>query len=85
MSPTHQPAQAVLPDLPFGMTEIEERLRGPEASAFREELLELLDRAAMAVEEDLSAGLPPADYTRATSLSRALAAAKEIVLAFPST
>lgn len=79
------PAPLAPADLPVGMTEIEERLRGPDGAAFREELLETLDREIEAIRVRLAEGLPPDEYARATTIGRALAAARDIVLAFPST
>jgi hypothetical protein len=66
----------------FGMTDIEEALRGPQGPSVRQELLERLDRLTGEFSEKLRLGLPPTDYARAQAIANALAAAREVVVAF---
>lgn len=67
----------------FGMTELEERLRGPSGAAVRDDVLARLDALARHLVEESRAGLPPAAFRRNDSIGQAIAAARAVVAAFP--
>jgi hypothetical protein len=68
----------------FGMTEIEERLRGPSGEEDRAAILEIFEKSRAALQEGLDRGLPSEEFARAKSILTALAAARAIVVAFNS-
>ena len=70
------------PSEPFGMTDIEDRLRGPEGEAYRQELLKSLNLIEERLSADLNSGLSREAYEQARQVLAAVASAKEIVLAF---
>jgi hypothetical protein len=77
--PDATPAQPI----DFGMTDLEERLRGPDSKTTRAALVARLEQLAGEFATKLKTGLSPADYARADAIANALAAAREIVIAFP--
>jgi hypothetical protein len=74
-----------VPPMDFGMTDIEEALRGPDGQAVRAALMARLDQRSAEFAAKLKSGLPPAEYGRADAIAKALAAAREIVIAFPQS
>jgi hypothetical protein len=69
----------------FGMTDLEEALRKPGGRAVRDGLVSRLDSLMADLGTRIKAGLPPAEFTRAQAIAKALAAARAIVVAFPVT
>ncbi len=67
----------------FAMTDIEDGLRGPDGETFRAQLVDRLDRRAAEFADKLRIGLSPTDYAQAEAIAKALAAAREVVLAYP--
>ena len=68
------------PGADFGMTDIEEALRGPDAESVRFALIDRLTRQSAEFAVKLKSGLPPAEFRRADAIAKALAAALEIVI-----
>jgi hypothetical protein len=77
--PDAPPAQPI----DFGMTDLEEKLRGPGGKAARAALISRLEQLGSEFAAKLKSGLTPADYAKADAIAKALAAAREIVIAFP--
>ena len=69
---------------PLGMTDIEDRLRGPDGEAYRQELLNSLTNLDEKLTSRMAPGLAPDEFERARLLRLAVASAKEIVLVFRS-
>jgi type III secretion system YseE family protein len=64
----------------FGMTDLEERLRGPGGAAEADRLIARLAGLRDQVEAELKRGLAPGDYQRAQDLAKSLAAAATIMI-----
>ncbi len=69
----------------FGMTDLEERLKGPDGHALREQILERLTALGNETKAGLDGGLAPDEYAIAESTYGALAAAYDIIANFPTT
>jgi len=67
----------------FGMTDLEEELRGPGAQAVRSALVARLGALQERIQEEMKTGMAPEDFARAKAIATALAAAKEVVLIVP--
>ncbi|MEJ1160525.1 hypothetical protein [Prosthecomicrobium sp. N25] len=67
----------------FGMTDLEEVLRGPEGAFVRAGLIERFRVLQEETRAAMDAGLTPDDFAKAEALLRGLAAASKLVLAFP--
>lgn len=67
----------------FGMTDLEEALRGPGGEAVRDEALARLDAALDRVEAALRAGLDPRLFTPTESIRGALVTARGLLAAAP--
>lgn len=70
-------------DLPAGMTDLEEALRGPDGAARRDEAVERLEAAMRRIHAAVDAGLPSAEHRAALELREGLAVARAILIAFP--
>lgn len=68
----------------FGMTDLEEALRGPDGERVRDETLARLDARLATVSAAIDAGLGPDVYDDAVAIRRALASARDVVLRFPT-
>lgn len=82
MSTTRQDLPAG-PD--FGMTDLEEALRGPDGAAVREDAITRLDDMSRRVEAELTRGAPPGRYDRLKAMQIAISTASRIVAVNPST
>lgn len=77
------PDTTLAPPIDFSMTDLEERLRGPDGKTTRAALTARLEQLTGEFAAKLKSGLTPADYAKANAIAKALAAAREIVIAFP--
>ena len=77
--PDHEPGEA-----PFGMTDLEERLRGPDAAATLTALMSRLAQVSGAIAGSVRAGLKPDDFKRAEVLEGSLAVARTLLGRFSS-
>ena len=68
----------------FGMTDLEEALRGPEGSAIRQDSIERLARMSARLESELDRGAPPDRYDRLKAMQIAVATASRILAINPS-
>ncbi|PTW56659.1 type III secretion system (T3SS) needle YscE family protein [Breoghania corrubedonensis] len=68
----------------FGMTDLEERLAGPDGLDVREQTAAMLADKASRLRALIDAGMTPADYHKASAAHVALAAAYDIVSRFPA-
>ena len=69
---------------PFGMTDIEERLRAPDGEEYRKRLLDSLEDLDSRLSSKMAPGLAPDEFERVRLLRQAVASAREIVLVFNS-
>ncbi|WP_375453292.1 EscE/YscE/SsaE family type III secretion system needle protein co-chaperone [uncultured Methylobacterium sp.] len=67
------------PEAGFGMTDLEESLRGPEGSATRREALLRLDGMAERVRSRIGRGIQAAEFERTNALANAITAATHIL------
>ncbi len=74
---------AVEPTFDFGITDLEEALRGPEGAALQAQLAARLEALGQAQAEAMRGGLAPEAYEEARRLGEALAAARDVVIRFP--
>jgi hypothetical protein len=65
----------------FAMTELEEKLNGPDGELAVTAILSRLDNLAEEIAAHQRAGPSPHDYSRAEVIGDAIAAAREIVIA----
>jgi type III secretion system YseE family protein len=72
-------AQESQPALDFGMTDLEERLRGPEGPAAIAQLRSRFEQLRTEIRSEIASGLPPDQFTRAQALGAALAAAGDML------
>lgn len=72
-----------LPELPLGMTDLEEALRGPNGVAVRDESVEQLEAAMRRIHAAIHAGLPAAEHDSAMVVREGLAVGRAILLAYP--
>jgi hypothetical protein len=68
---SHEPA--------FGMTELEQELRGPGGAERGRELLRRFDQLHDQIEADIAAGLPPDRFKAAQTIKNSLVAARDVV------
>ena len=82
LGPVNLNTKETPPAEPFGMTDIEDRLRGPDAEAYRQDLLNSLNSIEKNLTSDLASGLSREAFEQVRLVLGAVASAKEIVLAF---
>ena len=66
----------------FGMTDLDEALRGPDGETVRTGLIEHLGKLSAEIAVQMRGGLSPGDFGRADAVAKALAAAREVVIHF---
>lgn len=66
----------------FAMTELEERLRGPQGEAFAVTVLARFDKLIKDLEKSKTIGLAPDKFALTETLLKAVAAAAQTVIAF---
>ena len=69
------PPDAPSEETDFGMTDLEETLRGPDGASVRADLVERLDAAMKRVQAEMMDGVPPYLYEPARRIYTALATA----------
>src|SRR5262245_57928410 len=67
----------------FGMTDLEERLRGVEGEQIAKELLARFHSIDAELSARIASGLSPEDFARATVTRNSLAAANNILIRIP--
>lgn len=67
----------------FGMTDLEEALRGPDGRRVRDETLAQLEARLAEVSAAIDRGLGPDVYDAAIAIRRSLASARDVMLRFP--
>lgn len=68
----------------FGMTDLEERLGGPQGRDVQERTTAMLADRAQRLRALMDAGLPPNEFRKASAAHAALEAAFDIVSRFPA-
>lgn len=68
----------------FGITDLEEALRGPDGRRVQEQILARLAARLAAVSSAIDQGLGAGVYDDALAIRRALASARDVVLRFPT-
>jgi hypothetical protein len=64
----------------FAMTELEEKLKGPDRKSVARAILSRLDELAAEIAAHQRAGPSPSDYAQAEVIGNAIAAARAIVI-----
>ena len=82
LGPVNLNTNETSPAEPFGMTDIEDRLRGPDGETYRQDLLNSLNSIEERLTVDLASGLSREAFEQVRQVLGAVASAKEIVLAF---
>lgn len=67
----------------FGMTELEEKLRGADGERVAQNLLAKFNQLDAVLNARIANGLSPDDYARATVIRNSLAAASNILIRIP--
>ena len=70
-------------DLNFRMTDLEERLASADGPMVQADVLQTLAESGESVAKKIEIGLPPTEFEKAQTVHQALAAAHEIITAFP--
>lgn len=68
-------------DPQWGMTDLEERLRGPDGSAETSKLVSRLSQLAEQLDVMTTRGLRPGDFDRANAMKAAVVSAQQILTA----